>query len=100
MNHELETLLQRICHILNESISDVKSRARFTELVDARTIYVWIAKQQQSNIEEIMRVINRHRTLFYATQERYLDFLQYDSGFLAKVNLVERELRIAQKKTA
>lgn len=104
---ELQQLLQTICDVLQVKIEDVKGLSRKSNLIDVRTIFVAKANMSFPKKDykhyvaiKIMRIINRDRTLFYCTIERYLNYLQFNDPFLQKVKQVERALKEVQSVAA
>lgn len=75
---KLESLLDFICNLLGVTIEEAKGPVRYSEIVRARQIYCYFAREMGYTYQKVASVINRdHATVIYAckvVENRQFDF--------------------------
>lgn len=84
---KLDSLLTIVCNKLGVTIEDTKGTVRDAEIVRARQIYCYLAKEMGYTFKKIGSIINRdHATVIYAC--KVVSNKQFDFKILADYNKV------------
>jgi len=92
-----EILLSAVCDIWGIKQSELTSRSRNGEYVEARTVYSYIGRESKLELKELGRTINRdHSTIhFHWNKARWLidpKSAWYDRQLAINIDLVEKRL--------
>ena len=75
---KLESLLDFICNLLGVTVEEAKGTVRYSEIVRARQIYCYFAREMGFTYKKVASIINRdHATVIYAckvVENRQFDF--------------------------
>ena len=75
---KLESLLDFVCKLLGVTVEEAKGPVRFAEIVRARQIYCYFAREMGFTFSKVASVINRdHATVIYGckvVENRQFDF--------------------------
>ena len=75
---KLESLLDFICKLLGVTVEEAKGNVRYAEIVRARQIYCYFAREMGFTFSKVASVINRdHATVIYGckvVENRQFDF--------------------------
>lgn len=96
MNAAIQNIIKVVCDALSIERDDLLSKCRKRELADARCIMVRIAARQVkqgSKETAIMESINRDRSTFYKTSEKFEALYFTDREFKNKYNRTLQALK-------
>lgn len=75
---KLESLLDFICKLLGVTVEEAKGNVRYAEIVRARQIYCYFAREMGFTFSKVASIINRdHATVIYGckvVENRQFDF--------------------------